>query len=59
MSGRQHSLIARARLAIASIALLATAAISAHAQSIAEQQVKTYVEGLRGRVSEAAFENGR
>jgi hypothetical protein len=56
MSALGDSSTARALLIVAAIA---AAAISARAQTTTEQQVKTYVEGLRGRVSEATYENGR
>jgi hypothetical protein len=48
-----------ARPLLVVVSTITAAAISAHAQTPIEQQVKTYVEGLRGRVSEATYENGR
>src|SRR4051794_1938381 len=49
---------ARIILIVASVVSLAAMAMSARAQTPAEQQVNTFVEGLRGRVSEASFEDG-
>jgi hypothetical protein len=46
-------------LVVACASFLLAAATSGRAQTSIEQQVNAFVEGLRGRVSEASFENGR